>query len=355
MGILAYRTGLARRDMAIDLGTASTRVYVGGYGIVLSEPTVLAVDPRNGEIQAVGRQAQHLLERPQDEVVAVRPVREGVVADFGLTERLLGHIIRRIQQNRWAHPQVVMCVPPDVNGIHASALGRACLSAGAREVFLMETPIAAALGAGLAVAEPAASMVLDVGAGHSTCGVISLGGIVASQSVAVGSDELNEVIVRYLKRQHNLLIGRETAEKVKRTLVSALAKPAPAYAEVIGRHTLSDAPGSALVTNTELAAALERPLAQIIKTVRDTLAQTPPELASDIVDRGMVLTGGGSLLGGLPERLRLETHMPVQLAESPSTCVAIGSGRWLEEIEVADGSRSGGGRGIPVGRALAMR
>lgn len=354
MGILAYRTGLGRRDMAIDLGTASTRVYVGGYGLVLSEPTVMAVDPR-GEVLAAGRRAQQLIGRAPDELVVIRPVRDGVVADFERTERLLALIIRGVQPNRWAHPRVVMCVPPDVNGIHAGALGRACLSAGARVVFLMETPIAAALGAGLAVEEPTASMILDVGAGHSTCGVISLGGIVASQSVPVGSVAFDEAIIRHLKRQHKLLVARETAEEVKRKLGSAVPRRVPAQAEFTGQDTFSDAPRSVLVTSAELAAALERPLAQIIGTVRDTLARTPPELASDIIDRGIVLTGGGSLLNGLPERLRRETHMPVQRAESPGTCVVTGSGTWLETIEVADGSRSSPGCGIPVRHALAMR
>jgi rod shape-determining protein MreB len=246
-----------------------------------------------------------------------------------------------------------MCVPPDVNGIHADALGRACVSAGARVVYLMETPIAAALGAGLKVAEPAASMILDVGAGHSTCGVISLGGIVASQSVSVGSDEFDEAIIRHLKGQHNLLVARETAEEVKRKLGSAVPRRVPAQAEFTGLDTFSDAPRSVLLTSAELISALERPLRKIIKTVRDTLARTPPELASDIIDRGIVLTGEGALLNGLPERLRQETQMPVQLAESPGTCVVTGSGTWLETTELADDSRSSQERSV-IGRGRCM-
>jgi rod shape-determining protein MreB and related proteins len=355
MGVLAYRTGLARRDMAIDLGTSSTRAYASGYGIVLSEPTVVVVDPRTGAVRSVGLQAEQLLSGREEELVPVRPVRHGVVADLDRTERLLWHVIRRVQQNRWAHPRVVMSVPPDVNSVHAGAVGRACLSAGAREVYLIETPIAAALGAGLAVAEPAASMVLDVGAGSATCAVMSLGGIVASESVDVGGEQLNEALATYLKRDRSLLADPGTVEKVKRKLGSAFPGHDVVHAQVAGRDTVSDAARSVVLTSAELRLVLEKPLAQIITTVRDTLSRTPPELAADIIDRGIVLTGGGSLLNGLPERLRQETQMPVQVADHPDTCTAIGSGIWLERLEAADGRRSPARRASSVGPALATR
>jgi rod shape-determining protein MreB len=353
MRIRAYRTGLATRDMAIDAGTSTTLVYAQGYGIVISEPTLLAMDPRTGDVRAVGSQAEEVLGPSEQGLKAVRPVRHGVVADFERTQRLLWHVVRRVQHNRWSHPRVVMCVAPDVGTIHTRALGEACLEAGAREIYLIESPIAAAYGAELPAGEPAASMVLDVGAGKTTCGVISLGGVVASASVATGGDDLDEAIVKHLKREHKLAVDRGTAEQMKLQLGSAFAQRARSAA-VIGQDTISGQPKDVLLSSEEVRAVLAKPLGEIIQTVRDTLAGTPPELASDIIDRGIVLTGGGSLLSGLPERLRHETQMPVQLAESPRTCLVTGAGHWLEHMVATDSSRSSL-RSTVSAPAIAMR
>jgi rod shape-determining protein MreB len=305
MGFFSYLTGFGGRDMAVDLGTANTLVYVRGRGIVLSEPSVVAIDSRTGEVHAVGIEAKRMLGRTPGTIQAIRPLKDGVIADFDVTEEMLRHFIQKVHQNRWAHPRVVVCVPSGVTGVEKRAVEEACLSAGARQAYLIEEPMAAAIGAGLPVGEPTGSMVVDIGGGTSEVAVISLGGIVVSQSIRVGGDELDEAIISYAKREYKLLIGQQTAEEVKLEIGSA-----------------------------EIRQALEEPLSQIIDAVKETLDRTPPELASDIMDRGIMLAGGGSLLQGLDERLREETQMPSHLAESPLTCVAVGSGRSLEEFEV---------------------
>ncbi len=355
MSVFGYVTNLSGRDMAVDLGSANTLVYVRGCGIVLWEPSVVAVDSRTRDVRAVGVRAEQLVGRRDDSVAAVRPVRDGVVADFELTERLLRHLIHQVHHNRWARPRVVMCVPPGVTSVHTRAIGQACLSAGARQAYLIDEPIAAAIGAGLPVAEPAASMILDIGGAISEVAVISLGGIVAARSVGVGGHQLDEAIVSYLKRQHELQIDLPTAEQVKLTLGSAFPLGAELRTRISGHEPVSELPKTVVLTSGELRAALAKPLAQIINAVKETLAETPPELASDIIDRGITLTGGGSLLRGLPERLRQEMEMPAQLADSPRTCVATGSGRWLENIEAADRRRSSQARAVSVRTVAAMR
>ncbi len=355
MSVFGYMTGLGGRDMAVDLGSANTLVYVRGCGLVLWEPSVVAVDARTGDVRAVGVRAEQIVRRGDDSVAAVRPVRDGVVADFELTERLLRHLIHQVHHNRWAHPRVVMCVPPGVTSVHTHAVGQACLSAGARQAYLIDEPIAAAIGAGLPVAEPTGSMILDIGGGISEVAVISLGGIVAAQSVGVGGNQLDDAIVSYLRRERELVIGRATAEQVKLRLGTAFPLGAELRARISGHEPVSALPKTVLLTSGELRAALEKPLAQIINAVKETLTRTPPELASDIIDRGITLVGGGSLLRGLRERLRHEMQMPAQLAESPRTCVATGSGRWLENIEAADRRRSSRARALPVDTVAAMR
>ncbi len=333
MGFFTYLTGFGGRDMAVDLGTANTLVYVRGRGIVLSEPSVVAVDSRTGEVHAVGIEAKRMLGRTPGTIQAIRPLKDGVIADFEVTEEMLRHFIQKVHQSRWAHPRVVVCVPSGVTGVEKRAVEEACLSAGARQAYLIEEPMAAAIGAGLPVGEPTGSMVVDVGGGTSEVAVISLGGIVVSQSIRVGGDELDEAIINYVKREYKLLIGQQTAEEVKLEIGSAFPMPEEVQAEIRGRDMVSGLPKTVVLTSEEIRGALEEPVSQIVDAVKETLDRTPPELASDIMDRGIMLAGGGSLLQGMDERLRAETQMPAHLAESPLTCVAVGSGRSLEEFE----------------------
>jgi rod shape-determining protein MreB len=326
-------TGFGGRDMAVDLGTANTLVYVRGRGIVLSEPSVVAVDSRTGEVHAVGIEAKRMLGRTPGTISAIRPLKDGVIADFEVTEEMLRHFIQKVHQSRFAHPRVVVCVPSGVTGVEKRAVEEACLSAGARQAYLIEEPMAAAIGAGLPVGEPTGSMVVDIGGGTSEVAVISLGGIVVSQSIRVGGDELDEAIINYVKREYKLLIGQQTAEELKLEIGSAFPMAEEVQAEIRGRDMVSGLPKTVVLTSEEIRGALEEPVSQIIDAVKETLDRTPPELASDIMDRGIMLAGGGSLLQGMDERLRHETQMPAHLAESPLTCVAVGSGRSLEEFE----------------------
>ena len=334
MGFFRNLTGFGGRDMAVDLGTANTLVYVRGRGVVLSEPSVVAVDSRSGEVHAVGVEAKRMLGRTPGTIRAIRPLKDGVIADFDVTEEMLRHFIQRVHQNRFAHPRVVVCVPSGVTGVEKRAVEEACLSAGARQAYLIEEPMAAAIGAGLPVAEPTGSMVLDIGGGTSEVAVISLGGIVVSESIRVGGDEQDEAVINYCKHEHKLLIGQQTAEEVKLEIGSASTLPEEVTTEIRGRDMVSGLPKTIVLTSSEVRGALEEPINQIVAAVKDTLDRTPPELAGDIMDRGIILAGGGSLLQGMDQRLRDECQMPAQVTESPLTCVAVGSGRSLEEFEV---------------------
>ena len=352
MGFFSYLTGFGGRDMAVDLGTANTLVYVRGRGIVLSEPSVVAIDSRTGEVHAVGIEAKRMLGRTPGTISAIRPLKDGVIADFDVTEEMLRHFIQKVHQNRWAHPRVVVCVPSGVTGVEKRAVEEACLSAGARQAYLIEEPMAAAIGAGLPVGEPTGNMVVDIGGGTSEVAVISLGGIVVSQSIRVGGDELDEAIINYVKQEYKLLIGQQTAEEVKLEIGSAYPLEEEVQAEIRGRDLVSGLPKTVVLTSEEVRAALEEPLVQIIDAIKETLDRTPPELASDIMDRGIMLAGGGSLLQGLDERLRDETQMPAHRAESPLTCVAVGSGRSLEEFEAihrSNRNRRNNRRAAPLG------
>jgi rod shape-determining protein MreB and related proteins len=344
MGVFSYLTGFGGRDMAVDLGTANTLVYVRGRGIVLSEPSVVAVDSRNGEVHAVGLEAKRMLGRTPGTISAIRPLKDGVIADFDITEQMLRHFIQKVHQNRWAHPRVVVCVPSGVTGVEKRAVEEACLSAGARQSYLIEEPMAAAIGAGLPVGEPMGSMIVDVGGGTSEVAVISLGGIVVSQSIRVGGDEMDEGLVAYCKHKHKLLIGQQTAEEVKLELGSAAPLSEEITTEIRGRDMVSGLPKTIMLTSEEVRGAMEEPIAQIVNAVKDTLDRTPPELAGDIMDRGITLAGGGALLQGMEERLREECQMPAQIAESPLTCVAVGSGRSLEEFEAIHRASKNSGR-----------
>lgn len=326
--------------MAVDLGTANTLVYVKGRGIVLSEPSVVAIDQRTGDVHAVGIEAKRMLGRTPGNITAIRPLKDGVIADFDVTEQMLRHFIQKVHQNRWAHPRVVVCVPSGVTGVEKRAVEEATLSAGARQAYLIEEPMAAAIGAGLPVGEPTGNMIVDIGGGTTEVAVISLGGIVVAQSIRVGGDELDEAIVNYVKRERKLLIGSQTAEEVKLEIGSAYKLKDEMKAEIRGRDMVSGLPKTVVLSSEQVREALEDPVGQIVAAVRATLDRTPPELASDIMDRGIMLAGGGSLLNGLADRLRAETEMPIHLADSPLTCVAVGSGRSLEEFEVMRRSAS---------------
>jgi rod shape-determining protein MreB and related proteins len=333
MGLFSYLTGFGGRDMAVDLGTANTLVYVRGRGIVLSEPSVVAVDSHNGQVHAVGVEAKRMLGRTPGTITAIRPLKDGVIADFDITERMLRHFIEKVHQNRFAHPRVVVCVPSGVTGVEKRAVEEACLSAGARQAYLIEEPMAAGIGAGLPVGEPTGSMVVDVGGGTSEVAVISLGGIVVSQSIRVGGDEMDEAIAAHCKQEHKLLIGQQTAEEVKLEVGSAAPLPEELTTEIRGRDIVTGLPNTISIGSEEIRAAMEDPLNQIVGAIKETLDRTPPELAGDIMDRGVTLAGGGALLQGMQQRLRDECQMPAQLAESPLTCVAVGSGRSLEEFD----------------------
>ena len=344
MGLLSYLTGFGGRDMAVDLGTANTLVYVRGRGIVLSEPSVVAVDSHSGAVHAVGTDAKRMLGRTPGTITAIRPLKDGVIADFDVTEWMLRHFIEKVHQNRFAHPRVVVCVPSGVTGVEKRAVEEACLAAGARQAYLIEEPMAAAIGAGLPVGEPTGSMVVDVGGGTSEVAVISLGGIVVSQSIRVGGDEMDEAIVNHCKQHHKLLIGQQTAEEVKLEIGSAATLPEEIITEIRGRDVVTGLPKTIELGSAAIRAALEDPLSQIMGAIRDTLDRTPPELAGDIMDRGVTLAGGGALLQGMEQRLRDECEMPAQLAESPITCVAVGSGRSLEEFETLHRASRNSGR-----------
>jgi rod shape-determining protein MreB len=327
--------------MAVDLGTANTLVYVRGRGIVLSEPSVVAIDQRTGEVHAVGVEAKRMLGRTPGTISAIRPLKDGVIADFDVTEQMLRHFIQKVHQNRWAHPRVVVCVPSGVTGVEKRAVEDATRAAGARDCQLIEEPMAAAIGAGLPVSEPTGNMIVDIGGGTTEVAVISLGGIVVSQSIRVGGDELDEAIVNYVKREYKLLIGMQTSEEVKLEIGSAAPMKEELQAEIRGRDLVTGLPKTVVLSSQEVRLALDEPLQQIVDAIKSTLDKTPPELASDIMDRGIVLAGGGALLHRLEERIRHETEMPVHLAESPLTCVAVGSGRSLEEFETMNRANRG--------------
>ena len=320
--------------MAVDLGTANTVVYVRNEGIILFEPSVIAIDEASGQVQAVGDEAKRMIGRTPASIRATRPLRHGVIADFDVTEQMLRRFLARANGHRGIHQRVVLCVPSGITNVEERAVKEATLSAGAREADLIEEPMAGAIGAGLPVAEPSGNMIVDVGGGTTEVAVISLGGIVVSRSLRVGGYEMDESIVRYVRDHRRLLIGQERAEEVKIDVGSAIEIADIPDTEVSGRDLVTGGLRRVRVTPEEAREALERPVSQIIDTVRETLEATPPELAADITNRGIVLVGWGSLLRGLDELLRVQTQLPVYLADSPLTCVATGAGHSLEELPV---------------------
>ena len=331
--------GALSSDMAIDLGTANTLVYVKGRGIVLNEPSVVATINRGGkkQVRAVGNDAKMMLGRTPGNIEAIRPMRDGVIADFEVAEEMIKHFIRKVHNRRsFANPMIIVCVPSGSTAVERRAIQESALSAGARRVFLIEEPMAAAIGAGLPVSEPTGSMVVDIGGGTTEVAVLSLGGIVYSRSVRVGGDKMDEALISYIRRNHNLLIGESTAERIKLD-IGAASPPFDGddgpYREVKGRDLMNGVPREVLVSQRAVAESLAEPVSAIVEAVKVALENTPPELAADIVDKGIVLTGGGALLNRLDEVLRDATGLPVVVAEDPLQCVALGTGRALEELK----------------------
>ena len=322
------------RDLAVDLGTANTLVYVRGRGVLLNEPSVVALSATSREILAVGSEAKRMLGRTPGGIIAIRPLKDGVIADFESTEQMLRLFIQQVHRRRYfAKPRLVICVPSGITAVEQRAVKEAGYQAGARRVYIVEEPMAAAIGAGLPVHEATGNMVVDIGGGTTEVAVISLGGVVTSLSIRTAGDDLDAAIVTWMKKEYSLMLGERTAEEVKITLGSAFPLAREPEAEVRGRDLVSGLPRSVPVSSAEVRQALEEPLHDIVDAVRTTLDRTPPELAGDIMDRGLVLTGGGALLRGLDERLRHETGMPVHVAEDPLHSVAIGAGRCVEEFE----------------------
>ena len=323
--------GVGTHDLAVDLGTANTVVYRRGRGVVLFEPSVIAVDEQTGAIQAIGEQAKRMIGRTPATITATRPLRHGVIADFETTEQMLRYFIRRASGGRSRSSRVVVCVPSGVTDVERRAVEEATLAAGARRAALIEEAMAGAIGAGLPVSGASGTMIVDVGGGTTEVAVIALGGMVVWQSLRVGGYELDEAIVRYVRDARKLLIGLEHAERLKLEIGSVVAFPGEASAQVAGRDLLTGLLRRAELDAKEIRTALERPLRQILDAVKETLERTPPELAADIANQGVVLVGGGALLRGIDERLRRETDLPVHIADSPLTSVAVGAGHSLEE------------------------
>lgn len=329
-----FNGGFLGRDLAVDLGTANTLVYERGRGIVLNEPSVVAINQNTGGIVAVGTEAKRMVGRTPGNIVAIRPLKDGVIADFDTTERMLRYFIQKVHKRRFlAKPRVIVAVPSGITGVEQRAVKDAGYAAGARKVYIIEEPMAAAIGAGLPIHEPTGNMIVDIGGGTTEVAVISLGGVVTSLSIRTGGDELDDALIQFVKKEYSLMLGERTAEEIKTTVGTAFPVPDETSAELRGRDLVTGLPRTVVVTAEEIRRALDEPLTRIVDAVKTTLDRTPPELCADIMDRGIVLTGGGALLKGLDERLRHETGMPVIIAEHPLNCVVLGSGKCVEEFE----------------------
>ena len=337
--MFGFMRGYFSTDLAIDLGTANTLIYVRGKGVVLDEPSVVAIrqEGMTGKkvVQAVGAEAKLMLGRTPGNIQAIRPMKDGVIADFNVTEQMLKYFIKKVHDTRLFHPspRIIICVPSGATQVERRAIRESAISAGARQVYLIEEPMAAAIGANLPVAEAAGSMVVDIGGGTTEVGVISLGGMVYSTSVRVGGDKFDEAIISYIRRNYGMLIGEMTAELIKKEIGTAYPGTEVRELEVKGRNMAEGIPRAFTITSNEILEALSDPLNAIVAAVKGALEQTPPELGADIAERGMVLTGGGALLRNLDRLLREETGLPVFIAEDPLTCVVRGSGRALEEMD----------------------
>ena len=335
MGFAGDMLGWFSTDLAIDLGTATTLVYVRRKGIILSEPSVVAIEKNSNKILAVGSEAKRMVGRTPGNIAAIRPMKDGVIANFEMAERMLRYFITRVHnRSAFVRPRIIIGVPSRITQVEQRAVKESAELAGAREVYLIEEPVAAAIGAGLPITEPSGNMVVDIGGGTTDIAVISLGGIVYSESVKVAGDQIDSAIINYVKREYSLLIGEHMAERVKLEIGSAYPLPEKAQMMVKGRDLLSGIPRTIAVEDTEIREALQESVSTIVTAIKVALENTPPELAGDIIDRGIVLTGGGSLLKGLDARLRDETALPIVTVDDPLTSVVIGVGKTLEELSL---------------------
>lgn len=326
-------------DIGIDLGTANVLVYIKGKGIVLREPSVVAIDRDSNKVLAIGEEAKKMLGRTPGNIIAIRPLREGVIADYDTTESMLRHFIEKVAgKNFFFKPRIMVCIPSGVTTVEKRAVLEATMQAGAKKPYLIEEPMAAALGAGVDISEPYGSMVIDIGGGTTDVAVLSLGGIVLSESIRIGGDKFDEALVRHVKKEYNIMIGERTAEEIKVTIGTAFPEGRDESIEVRGRDLLSGLPKTLRITSAETREALSEPVSLIVQAVKTVLENTPPELSSDIMDRGIVMTGGGSLLHGLDKLIIQETGIPTYLAEDPLSCVALGTGKALDSLESIEDS-----------------
>jgi len=322
-------------DLAIDLGTANTLVFVRGKGVVINEPSVVAIEKKSGRVLAIGVEAKKMLGRTPGNIVAIRPMKDGVIADFEIAEKMLNHFIKKAHnRNTFVRPRVIICVPSRITQVEQRAVRDSAELAGAREVYLIEEPVAAAIGAGLPIAEPSGNMVVDIGGGTTDVAVISLAGIVYSESVKVAGDKMDDTIVNYIKRKYNLLIGDHMAEQIKFEIGSAYPLEERKTFMIKGRDLISGIPKTLVIDDGEIRDALSEPISAIVNAIKVALENTPPELAGDIIDRGIVLTGGGSLLRGMDTRLREETGLPIITVDNPLTTVVLGTGKVLDELDL---------------------
>ncbi|RBP46714.1 rod shape-determining protein [Garciella nitratireducens] len=323
------------KDMGIDLGTANTLVHVRGKGIVVREPSVVAINKNNKKVLAVGEEAKKMIGRTPGNIVAIRPMKDGVIADFDVTQNMLRYFIKKAyHKNKFVRPRVLVCVPSGITEVEKRAVIEASEQSGAKEAFIIEEPMAAAIGAGLPVAEPEGSMVVDIGGGTSEVAILSLGGIVTSKSIRIGGDEFDDSIIQYIKKEYNLMIGERTAEQIKIEIGSAYCVEEEKSIRIKGRDLVSGLPKTIEIDSKEIREALSEPISNILDAIKNTLEKTPPELAADIMDKGIMLTGGGALLRGLDELIRLETGMPVEIAENPLDCVVMGTGKILDDVDM---------------------
>jgi rod shape-determining protein MreB len=332
------------RDLAIDLGTANTLVYVRGHGVVLDEPSVVAINATDGRPVAVGMEAKRMMGRTPNHIKVIRPLKDGVIADFEVCEKMLRYFIQKVAGSKWSKPRMVICVPSGITGVEQRAVQDAAEYAGARKpVHIIEEPMAAAIGADMPVHEPSGNMIVDIGGGTTEVAVISLGGIVTAQSIRVAGDELDEAILQYVKKEFSLAIGDRTAEEIKIQMGSAWPLEEELSADIRGRDLISGLPRTIEITTEQIREAVAEPISAIVDAVKTTLDKTPPELAADIMEDGITITGGGALLGGIDQRLAHETGMPIRIADEPLYSVVIGSGRALENIDAMRGLMSLGG------------
>ena len=332
--MLDFLFSLFSNDMGIDLGTANTLVYVKGQGIVLREPSVVAIDRETRRVLAIGAEAKRMLGRTPASIIAVRPLKNGVIADFEVTQEMIKYFIRKVHNRRsLLHPRVVIGIPSGITEVERRAVHESALQAGARRVHLIEEPMAAAIGADLPISEPHGNFIVDIGGGTTETAIISLGGLVVSKSLDIAGDEMDEAVVMHFRRKYNLLIGETTAEDVKIQIGSVFTLKEEKTMEVKGRDQATGLPKTVLITSEEVRQALMEPVQLILDVIKNTLEETPAELAADLVDRGIMLAGGGSLLRGLPDLIRQETELPVHRAADPLSCVALGTGKFLEELD----------------------